>query len=360
MTTANTACLALSEADAGLAAQAAEFLEGGRRILIGTHMGPDGDAVGSMAALGYICRELGLEVRLYCQSELPVDLSWLPLPGPLAHSLRELRGWTPDRLALVDCGAANRAGAEMADFFQGRKPAGLERKKIRTLNIDHHVSNPAFADLNWVDVAAPATAEIIARLARHLDLSLAGELGESIYLGLATDTGNFTYSSTSAQSLRLAAEIIDSGLKVDELFEKYDNTWSLGRMQLWGELMQNVSLHAGGKIVSTVISRATLKKHNCDSSDLEGFVSFLRHLKGVEVSLLTRESITDGGSKISLRSMGGHSAVDVQAIAARFGGGGHKSAAGAVTRFPISQTEAMVLEVLVPAVLAAGGNGAAK
>lgn len=353
MTTANTACLTLSEADAGLAAQAAELLKGGRRILVGTHQGPDGDAVGSLAALGHICRELGLEVRLYCISEIPGDLSWLPLPGPLAHSLGELRGWTPDILALVDCGAANRASDEMGDFFQGRKIAGLDRKQVATLNFDHHISNPSFADLNWVDVKAPATAEIIARLARHLNIPLAGGLGEAIYLGLATDTGNFTYSSTGAESLRLAAEIIDSGLKVDELFEKYENTWSLGRMQLWGELMQNITLHAGGKIVSSVITQETLRRHNCDSSDLEGFVSFLRHLKGVEVSLLAREGVTSG-SKISLRSMGGNSAVDVQAVAARFGGGGHRSAAGAVTRYPVKQIEAMVLEVLIPAVMASG------
>jgi phosphoesterase RecJ-like protein len=334
--------------------RAAELLKGGRRILIGTHQGPDGDAVGSMAALGHICRALGLEVRLYCQSDLPDDLAWLPLPGPLAHSLDELRGWAPDRLALVDCGAASRASQEMADFFQGKKTAGLERKKIQTLNIDHHVSNPAFADLNWVEVAAPATAEIIARLARHLKLSYAGGLGEAIYLGLATDTGHFTYASTGAPSLRLAAEIIDSGLKVEELFEKYDNTWSLGRMQLWGELMQNLSLHADGKIVSTVISMATLRKHDCDTPDLEGFASFLRHLKGVEVSLLVREGATSG-SKVSLRSMGGRSSVDVQAVAARFGGGGHRSAAGAVISFPINQVEAMVLEALIPAVTAVGG-----
>jgi phosphoesterase RecJ-like protein len=324
-----------------------ECLAGSRKILIGMHLGPDGDALGSLAGLGHICAALGKEARYYCQTEIPDNVRWLALPAPVARGFAELEGWIPDLLVLVDCASTRRAGAETEKFFADKRPPGWEHTK--SLCIDHHFDNPRFADINYVEEAG-ATAELIAALAKALDLPLKGDLGEAIYLGIMADTGNFTYSSTSPGLMRLAAEIVENGLNVPEFTQKRDNTWSLNKMHLWGELMQGLHSFADGRIVSVVISRGMMDRHNCRASDLEGFVAFLRQLRGVEVSLLLREKM-NGGTKMSLRSTGGTHSVDVQAVAAYFGGGGHKSAAGAEPDIPILQAEARVLEVLLPAVL---------
>jgi phosphoesterase RecJ-like protein len=325
-------------------------LKNSRNILIGTHLGPDGDAVGSLAGLGHICAALGKELRLYCQTEIPDDLHWLKMPAPEVHAFQELGSWVPDLLILVDCATARRAGTEMEAFFAGSRPPGWERTK--SICIDHHFDNPHFADINHVEEAG-ATAELVAGLARALNLRLEGDLGEAVYLGIMADTGNFTYSSTSPELMRLAAEIVENGLNVPEFTNKKDNNWSLDKMRFWGELMCGLHLFAEGRIVSVVITRGMMDRHHCGASDLEGFVAFLRQLRGVEVSVLMREK-TDGGTKISLRSMGGANSVDVQAVAARFGGGGHKSAAGAEPDIPILEAEARVMEILLPAVMGSG------
>ncbi|MDR2825989.1 MAG: bifunctional oligoribonuclease/PAP phosphatase NrnA [Deltaproteobacteria bacterium] len=326
--------------------QIIERLNNSQKILIGMHLGPDGDAVGSLVGLGHICVHLGKEVRLYCQTDVPDSLNWLKAPAPEMHRFDELGTWTPDLVFLVDCATAARAGTEMEAFFKGARPKGWEHTK--TVCIDHHSDNPHFAEINWVEKAG-ATAELIARLAKTLGFTLKGELGEAIYLGIMADTGNFTFSSTSPELMRLAADIVESGLNVPDFTQKKDNNWSLNKMHFWGELMCNLNHHAQGRIVSSVITRKMMDKYNCHASDLEGFVAFLRQLRGVDVSVLMREKL-NGGTKVSLRSMGGSNSVDVQAVAAKFGGGGHTSAAGAETGFPILQAEAKVMEVLLPAV----------
>jgi phosphoesterase RecJ-like protein len=310
------------------------------------HTGPDGDANGSLTGLAHICVSIGKDVRLYCQTEIPDDLHWLPVPASEVHSFQELGAWIPDLLVLVDCGNAARAGAEMEAFFAGKRPPGWEH--TQSINIDHHPDNTHFADINYVE-GVGATAELIANLAKALDLPLKDGLGESIYLGITSDTGNFTYASANPGIMRLAAEIVENGLSVPEFTKKKDNNWSINKMHFWGELMSKLNHYADGRVVSVVITRKMMDTHNCSASDLDGFVSFLRQLRGVDVSLLLREK-PYGGTKISLRSMGGAHSVDVQAVAAAFGGGGHKSAAGAESDISIEKAEARVLEVLLPAV----------
>ena len=328
-----------------IACKVAETLQRSPKILIVTHMGPDYDAVGSMAGLAHICLALGKDIRLLCQTGIPEDLLWLRQPGTLVQEFGELHGWRPDLLVLADCATPARAGAEIEAFFAGERPKGWEN--VNTLSLDHHSDNPLFAELNWLEGEAAATAQLVGKLAVQLGFPLKGELGEAVYTGLVGDTGNFTYSNTSGEVMRMAADIVEQGLNIAGFTQKKDNTWALGRMKMWGELMQSLSSHAGGRVICTVISRALMNKYGCGPSDLEGFVSFLRRLKGVDVSVLLREKLNKG-TKISLRSTGGAGSVDVQAIAAHFGGGGHKSAAGAETDLGIDKAEAAVLEVLLP------------
>lgn len=321
----------------------ASALRKAKHVLIATHVNPDGDAVGSASALAHIALRLGGEARIFLQSGMPGYLSWLPLPVPVVENLAALSSWTPDLLLACDCGDARRAGPELEPHLSGLGTTDRKWPGLVTANIDHHVSNPGFADINWVEPQRAATGELVGLLAEHLGLSLDGDLGQAVYLALVSDTGNFTFSNTSPGAFGMAARIAASGLDVAEFTNKHENIWTLNRMHLWGRLFSEVRLHAGGAVASAVVHREYLDVLGLDNEDLEGFASWLRRLRGVRVGLFVRED-TPGVSKISLRSMGD---VNVQAVCAVFGGGGHAAAAGAeVGLGPEEAVQAVLAEIM--------------
>ena len=321
----------------------ASSISSAERVLAVAHVNPDGDAIGSLAAMGHIALALGKETRLYCESPVPSYLAWLPFPAPVVRSLAELDGWRPDRVIFLDCADEHRAGEEMAGLVsQHREKA--ESGGIEVVCIDHHLANPLFADVNWVDPAMSATGMMLALLAKALALPLSGGLGEAIYLAIVSDTGSFTYGNTDALALRLAAEIVGNGLSLGEFTAKYENNWTLNRMHLWGALMREVSLLCSGKAVVSIVTDEHLARYNSERTDLEGYASWLRRLKDSKVVILARTS--SKGSKISLRSMGD---IDVQAIAARFGGGGHRAAAGIDMDLPPREAASAILEAVCKA-----------
>jgi phosphoesterase RecJ-like protein len=314
-----------------------------RRLLIATHVNPDGDAVGSMAALAHIALHLDTEVRLYLPRPLPVFLSWLPLPAPVTASLPELSDWRPDLLALVDCADAGRVGPELAPIVRSGKGLGPDSETpLPLMIIDHHVSNVDSGALSWVSPDSAASGELVGLLAMMAKMPLSGALGQALYLALASDTGNFTYSNTSAECLEMAARIVRDGLNVGDFTDKYENNWNLERMHLWGRLMSEISLRENGAVAVSVVPRKYLDDLGLGKADLEGFASWLRRIDGVRVALFVRED-KPNQCKISLRSMGD---VDVSAVTARFGGGGHVAAAGAELSLPPQETVETVLAAL--------------
>lgn len=311
----------------GSCVEIAKHIRLARRILAVTHVSPDGDAIGSLVSFGHIASELGIDIRLYCESPVPDYIGWLTPPVPVLSDLSELSAkgtdeWIPDTVAFLDCAESERAGDTVRDYI-ARLHKSETPTPCTTICIDHHVSNPSYADVNWVDPGACATGVMVATLAKTFGIPLSGALGEAIYLALVSDTGSFSYSNTNAQGLEVAAEIVHEGLPLAEFTAKYENNWSLPRMHLWGQLMGEVQVVSGGKVVVSVVTQDHLDRFGVEKSDLEGYASWLRRLAGVKVVLFCRPS--SKGAKISLRSMGD---VDVQKVASRFGGGGHKGAAG--------------------------------
>lgn len=302
----------------------AQCIASAKRILAVTHMHPDGDAVGSLAALGHIAVSLGIDVRLYCETPLPDHLAWLHYPAPLVTNRAALGEWVPDCVIFLDCADDKRAGTEMADLIAACRAREAGCENIATICIDHHTGNPLYADYNWIDSSMSATGAMVALLAKSFGLPLAGDLGQALYFAIVADTGSFSYANTNALALELAAEIVKNGLSVADFTIKYENNWQLGRMHLWGALMGEVQLLCKGAVVVSVVTDELLRRYDARRTDLEGYASWLRRLAGSKVVLLVRPSRF--GSKISLRSMGD---VDVQKIAAEFGGGGHVGASGA-------------------------------
>lgn len=310
------------------AARISALLAKGERFLLASHAGPDGDALGSIAALGHLLAALGKDVVLYNKSGVPDQFSWLPLPCPVLTAPPEGPfDWT----IAMDCGDAARLGPDLA----GRFPDS------GTMNIDHHLGNPDFAEVNWVDPRYAAVGEMVCELARELGVPLSGALGEAAYLAIVTDTGYFSFGSTRPETLEFAAEILRQGLSPADFNAKLQNQWSLNRLKLWSRVFAEASLHLGGALGVMRVTREMMRDTGTDKEDTEQVVNYLRRVKTVRAAVLLRED-GPGQTKISLRSSGD---VNVQAVAAELGGGGHKNASGCTIEAGLDRAEAILLEV---------------
>ncbi|MDR3641481.1 MAG: bifunctional oligoribonuclease/PAP phosphatase NrnA [Humidesulfovibrio sp.] len=291
--------------------QIADLIRESDHFLVASHANPDGDAIGSTAALGHIFAALGKDFALYNTTGLPHQFDWLPLPGPLHTTMT---GVESDWTFVLDCGAESRVGPELQQLMGSRAIA----------NVDHHLGNPNFGRFNWVDDNYPAVAAMIADLADELCVPLTGHLAEAIYLGIVTDTGYFTFDNTTPRVMELASRLIRLGLQPGVVNAKIRNQWSVSRFRLWGESFATTEMFFGGKVAVAYVTRDMMARTGTDTEDCEEIVNFLRRLRGTRAAAILREE-PDGAYKFSLRSAG-HD--NVQAVAAAFGGGGHRNAAG--------------------------------
>jgi phosphoesterase RecJ-like protein len=298
-------------------------------FLVTSHANPDGDAIGSICAMGHILAALGKQFTLYNPSGLPERYAFADQPAPIETELRsELPAWT----IVMDCGA----GPRMGDDLMGR----LDETSV--INIDHHLGNDEFGEVNWVDPSQPAVGTMVAALAAELNVPVTGPLAENIYLAVSTDTGFFTYGNTTPESLELTAQMLRDGLDIARLNMLITKQWSEERMRLWTETMGNVELHLDGLVATTTVTREMFARTGTTSEDTENIINFVRRLKAVRVAAILREEGTDL-YKFSLRSYGDD---NVQAIAARFGGGGHRNAAGGTIAAPLQEARDMLITAI--------------
>ena len=302
------------------------------QVVVAAHVNPDGDAAGAVAAACHVLRSMGKEFMIYAQPGLPAYLDFIPMPG-VVHTTLEHPPFKPRCAVLLDCGEPERLGRELA----GRLP------ELVSVNIDHHLGgNGMGSAANWVDPTAAATAQLIAYVSLAADLPLTGDLATAIALGIITDTGGFCHGNTSADVLYLTAHMVEHGCDIALLREKLENTWSRGRLSLWGQLLQRASLERGGSVSFCPVYLEDLRKCGALKEDIEGFVEQLRRLGGVHVAAVLRED-SPTSCKFSLRSYG---SIDVRAAAARLGGGGHRNAAGGTLRTGMAAARTQLLAAI--------------
>ena len=302
------------------------------RVLITAHARPDGDAMGSCLAMAWALRSIGINALIFNEDGVPGYLRFLPLPGPVLTSVDQLP-CEPQLIVVLDCGDRTRVGEALQPLLD----------RVPTVDIDHHLANPCFGTAaNWVEPSAAATGELVGLIAEALRAPLHGALGESLYVALSSDTGNFSYGNTTPGALRLAARLVEAGVDIASLREKLENNWSEAKLRLWGRLMSETRILEDGKLAAALITRDLLAETGASREDSEGFVEQLRRLTGVRVALLLREDEKDGtvATKASLRSSGKDNVRDA---AAQFGGGGHKNAAGATVPLDAEKTLAVIL-----------------
>jgi phosphoesterase RecJ-like protein len=292
-------------------------LRSSERFLLTAHEGPDGDALGSLLAMHQVLDQLGKDSVMFLGAKefpLPVEYRFLPLE----EVFHEPPADVVDRvLVFLDCGNIDR----MPVTF-------LRRDGAKVVNIDHHHDNTRFGTVNLVDTEASCTAEIVFAVAKRLGAEITPEVASALYVGLITDTGKFMYENTRADSHRMAAELIEAGVDVDDTYRRLYERVPIEKLRLIACALEKVERYDEGRLAITYVSADDYEATGAAEVLTEGIIDFIRALEGTAVAAVIRDKEDAGNAarKVSLRSTDG--SVDVSAIARIHGGGGHRRAAG--------------------------------
>jgi phosphoesterase RecJ-like protein len=297
--------------------QVAGELRSRERFLLTAHEGPDGDALGSLLGMHHLLGQLGKDSVMFMAAKefpLPIEYRFLPLEEVFHEPPADMADRT---VVFLDCGNIDRMPVEF-----------LSNGDNFRINIDHHHDNTLFGDINLVDTAASSTAEIVHGLALALGAEITPEMASALYVGLITDTGKFMYENTNAQTHRIAAELIDAGVAVDETYRRLYEHVPIEKLRLLSRALDGIRRYCGERLIVSYITDADYEASGAGAEMTEGIIDHLRSIEGVKVAALIRDQGDRGRAarKVSLRSSGGE--IDVSAMARAHGGGGHKRAAG--------------------------------
>ena len=296
-------------------------LRGAQKLIVVTHENPDGDALGSLVAMREILTAIGKDCLMFIDAgelPLPQEYSFFSLEGLVTEPPADLGDRT---VVFLDCGNLD------------RNPALAFRDTgIHLLNIDHHHDNTRFGSVNLVDASASCTAEIVWDLMHELEVAPTPSIAEALYVGLITDTGRFMYENTGRRAHLMAADLIDAGIDVHELYRRVYEGVPFGKLALLARGLHNVERYDDGRLTMTALTATDFQDSDAEESFSEGVVDHLRAVQGTAVAALVRERMGGeqaGASKVSLRAADDR--IDVSAIARAQGGGGHRRAAGFTT-----------------------------
>ncbi len=296
-------------------------LRAAQKLIVVTHENPDGDALGSLIAMQELLVTLGKDSVMFMDANefpLPHEYRFLPLTGLVSTPPEDIEQRT---ITFLDCGNLERNPAE-----------AFQRPGAHILNLDHHHDNTRFGTVNLVDPNASCTAEIVWDLMHGLGVSPTVTIAEALYVGLITDTGRFMYENTGPRAHLMAAELIEAGVDVHEIYRRVYEGVPYGKLALLARGLANVERYDNGRLTVTALSAKDFSESAAEESYSEGVVDHLRAVEGTAVAALVRDRISDsdgGLRKVSLRSTDGR--VDVSRIARAQGGGGHRQAAGFTT-----------------------------
>lgn len=282
------------------------------RIAITFHESPDGDSLGSALALMQGLNKLNKEVYILSKEKVPESFSFLPCSEEIDGLKHEVINET-QCVIVLDCGDVKRINANL-DF---------ENRKYTLINIDHHMSNELYADLNYVDTNAAAVSEIVYQMLKIIGINITKDMAVCLYTSLITDTGAFKYSSTTSVTHAIAGDLVNTGIDFSEIHRIIYENKKFERIKFFGKAIEKMEL-VGDKIcIINITKDMLLQNGNAKDTDTSDIIAFAMQIDTVEVALLIKE--TEAGIKASLRSK---SKVDVRKIAEKFGGGGHIKASG--------------------------------
>ena len=316
--------------------QVVELVESKRRFAITSHVRPDGDSLGSSLGLYWLLRALDKDVEVIMRD--PVPHAYQLLPG--AKEVRE----TPivDRsyhaVFVIECSDISRPGL-----------IGLEKQFV--VNIDHHSTTALFGTINWIDSTASAVGEMIYNLCKATGVRVTKEIAECVYTALITDTGSFHYSNTTERTFKVASELVRTGVKPAKTAEAVFASYPWSRIRLMGEVLSSAKRDSSGRVASLQLSLEMQNRSGASDEDADGFVNYPLTVGEVEAVALLKEC-APGIYRTSLRSKGD---VNVARVAEKFGGGGHRNAAGCTLKGNWEEAEKEIVGLLQDAVERANG-----
>lgn len=298
-------------------------------FLITSHQSPDGDAIGSTLALGTALKNLGKKVILLSEKNMPSSSYYLPKIKNITYNLSK-KNLSDFVIIALECSDLKRIPNNLGEKINSFK---------FTINIDHHLDNSNFGNLNLVDKKASAVAEIIYELLKMLKAKITKEIATSLYYAIITDTGNFKFYNTTSKTLKIASSLVKYGASAGEISEFSFNNIPLSKLQFIGYLLNQIKTEKEGKIAYISISKEMYKNKNGGNTTPSEILNFLNMLSELKVGILFKEEKKDK-IRVSLRSRG---KIDIRKIATKFSGGGHLNAAGCIIKDTLLNAENAII-----------------
>jgi phosphoesterase RecJ-like protein len=317
--------------------QVVELVEAKRKFAITSHLRPDGDSLGSSLGLYWLLRALDKDVEVIMRD--PVPHTYQKLPGATDVRVTPAAADAYDGVFVIECSDIARPGL-------------LDLEKQFVVNIDHHATTALFGKINWIDSTASACGEMIYNLCKATGVRVTREIAECCYTALITDTGSFHYSNTTERTFKVASELLRTGVKPAKTAEAVFASYPWSRIQLMGAVLSTARRDSTGHVA--LLRHSLEMQHLAEASDedADGFVNYPLTVGEVEAVAMLKEC-EPGVYRTSLRSKG---EVNVAKVAEKFGGGGHRNAAGCTMRGTWEEAEEKIIALLQDAVERANGS----
>lgn len=305
-----------------------DIIKKSESIMICGHVMPDGDSVGSTVAMGLALKMMGKKVTVISTDTIPKSYGFLP-------GVKDVGGLKDfpkacDLAIVLDCTDLYRGGDELA---------ALVKNVPIIVNIDHHVSNNNFGHYNYIDPAAAAAGQLVYRLIKDLGLNVTADIAMNLYTAIVMDTGSFRYENTTADTHKIAAELISTGIKVAQINENLFENKEVITLKLLGRALAGIRRSPCGRVAWISVPFSVMEEMGARDEHADGIVNYPRTAEGVEIGLLFRE-IEPGKIKVGFRSK---ETADVNKLAANFGGGGHPRAAGCLVLGKLPEVETKIV-----------------
>ncbi|HBB88087.1 MAG TPA: bifunctional oligoribonuclease/PAP phosphatase NrnA [Blastocatellia bacterium] len=316
--------------------QVVELIEAKSKFAITSHRRPDGDSLGSSLGLYWLLRALDKDVEVIMRD--PVPNAYQQLPGAANVRVTPAVDDSYDAVFVIECSDVTRPGLD-----------DLEKQLV--VNIDHHATTALFGKINWLDSTASAVGEMIYNLCKATGVRVTKEMAECVYTALITDTGSFHFSNTTERTFKVASELLRTGVKPAKAAEAVFASYPWSRIQLMGAVLSTARRNSTGRVALLRHSLEMQQTAHSSDEDADGFVNYPLTVGEVEAVAMLRES-EPGVYRASLRSKG---EVNVAKVAEKFGGGGHRNAAGCTLRGTWEEAEEKIIALLQDAVERANG-----
>ena len=327
--------------DPGACRRVCEALLRYRRVVVTSHMRPDGDSIGSSLALAWALREIGTDARVVHRDRPPVQLA--DFPGVSDIEIGDTVPAGTEAVAVLECGDLARTGLSS---FDG----------LTVINVDHHPGNGGYGEVQWFDGSASACGEMVFEIIAELGVPLTADMATQLFVAVVTDTGSFRYPGVSPRTFSYCARLLEAGADPVSISRKLFDSHTLGRLRLQGAVLQSLEVDPSGRLAILTLTDAVLSASGGVPDETDGLINLPLGVKAIQAAVFFKEA-ENGHWRVSLRSKG---EIDVGRVARSFGGGGHKNASGCTLEGPLESVRARILERVAPEMASHAGPVAAS